>query len=602
MSLRTRAVWMVSLLCVAFIGLTAGQWALQRENANKVDAITQSVMRDAFQSQLSAMRDAMLQLAFQAADNGSAGSAAAEAVTDQALQSTQADFLVILDASGGMTFGREFEHNTQQSRPFSQPQSYLQELASRTLHARQASFGVVYVEHEPVYVTLYPKSSGVVIVGSYVSNVLKLIAERTGVSAAVEFAQTPKSTQAMVESVLGDALNVGLSVAYPSAHNITVSAGAWLQYGLAVAFCLAVVVWFSLYQPIVHRVSKLLQQLDFVNNNRDYSSRLEAVGNDEVSMIAHRVNGLLGTLEYAYNLTAKNSKITSDLIERVDLQSERKKDSKQAASDEVRLAFEKVTRLSNAIETGSFELIYQPQYESITRDVTGAEALVRWRDENREWVMPQEFLPLVEKSGMMNTLGRWALLKACTAAKNWQKRGFKAIPVAVNLNQAQFYDPQLIIHVTEALASAKLEPKYLELEIQEATLAEHFDWALEICTNLSLMGVRFTIDDFGAGMLSLRQVTRLPVSKLKLDPGFLIPSAASRNVYEVIEGLVGLGEAFAMEVVVKGIETAEQAAHLTGRKKHDLQGFFLGKPMEVAELEACLPREDNIRHLGLRRS
>ncbi|HET8708088.1 MAG TPA: EAL domain-containing protein, partial [Pseudomonadales bacterium] len=317
---------------------------------------------------------------------------------------------------------------------------------------------------------------------------------------------------------------------------------------------------------------------------------------------AHRVNGLLGTLEYAYHLTAKNSKITSELIERVEQQNEVKKDVKTSSpSEEVRLAFEKVTRLSNAIETGSFELMYQPQYESSSREITGAEALVRWRDENREWVMPQEFLPLVEKSGMMNTLGKWVLLKACYAAKNWQKRGFKAIPVAVNLNPAQFYDPQLVIHLTEALSAAKLEPKYLELEIQEATIAEHFDWALEICTNLSMMGVRFTIDDFGAGMLSLRQVTRLPVSKLKLDPGFLIQTAASRNVYEVIDGLVGLGEAFAMEVVVKGIETAEQAAELSGRKKHDLQGFFLGKPMEVVELEAALPREDNIRHIGLRR-
>lgn len=610
MSLRTRAGWVVALLCVALIGLSVGQWALQRENADRVEAIAQSVMQDAFRNQLNAIRDSMLQLGLQTSEAvrlsphfGVIQNDAAEmASIDQALQSTQADFVVVLDKEGSLIFGREFEHNTQTARNFSQPKIYIDELSSRTLRAHQASFGVVYIESEPVYLALYPADSGIVVVGSYLRNLLSIIADRTGVTGSTKITGTEHFTVAAVESLLGDALNVGLTNAYPNPYSVKLPPSIWLLFGLMVSFCLAVVVWFSLYQPIVRRIGKLVQQLDFVNLNRDYSTRIEAVGNDEVSHIAHRVNGLLGTLEYAYNLTAKNSKITSDLIDRVDQQNEFKKDHPNSPSEEVRLAFEKVTRLSNAIETGSFELMYQPQYESQSREITGAEALVRWRDENREWVMPQEFLPLVEKSGMMNTLGKWVLLKSCYAAKRWQKRGFKAIPVAVNLNQGQFYDPQLIVNVTEALAAAKLEPKYLELEIQEATIAEHFDWAMEICTNLSTMGVRLTIDDFGAGMLSLRQVTRLPISKLKLDPSFLIQSAAARNVYDVIDGLVGLGDGFGMEVVVKGIETAEQATQLAGGKKHDLQGFLLGKPMEPAELEAALPREDKVRQLYVRRN
>ena len=244
-----------------------------------------------------------------------------------------------------------------------------------------------------------------------------------------------------------------------------------------------------------------------------------------------------------------------------------------------RKAFE--TDLWRAFADGEFELHYQPQIGSATRAVIGLEALLRWRHPVQGLIMPAEFLPVAEESGLIVPLGAWVLREACARAAAWPK-----IRMSVNLSPAQFRHRELVGQVGQALADTGLEPERLELEITEGALLRDTRVACEILDQLKHLGVRIAIDDFGTGYSSLSYLQKF--DKIKIARSFTGALDRQENADAVIHGIIGLGRLLGMAVCAEGVETGEQSDWLRAQGCAELQGFHFGRPLEAAEIDSLL--------------
>jgi diguanylate cyclase (GGDEF)-like protein len=239
------------------------------------------------------------------------------------------------------------------------------------------------------------------------------------------------------------------------------------------------------------------------------------------------------------------------------------------------------TDLWRAFAQGEFELHYQPQIWSATKAVIGLEALLRWRHPEQGLIMPAEFLPVAEESGLIVPLGAWVLREACARAAAWPK-----IRMSVNLSPAQFRHRELVEQVGQALADSGIEPERLELEITEGALLRDTRIACEILDRLKHLGVRIAIDDFGTGYSSLSYLQKF--DKIKIARSFTGALGRQENADGIIHGIMGLGRLLGMEVCAEGVETGEQSDWLRAQGCAELQGFHFSRPLEAAEINSLL--------------
>jgi EAL domain-containing protein (putative c-di-GMP-specific phosphodiesterase class I) len=244
-----------------------------------------------------------------------------------------------------------------------------------------------------------------------------------------------------------------------------------------------------------------------------------------------------------------------------------------------RKAFE--TDLWRAFAQGEFELHYQPQIGAGTNAVAGLEALLRWRHPEQGLILPSEFLPIAEDSGLMAPLGAWVLREACARAAAWPQ-----IRLSVNLSPAQFLHRELIDQVTHALAESGLEPERLELEITESALLRDTQVACAILDRLKRLGVRVAIDDFGAGYSSLSYLQKF--DKIKIARLFTGALGRKEDADGIVHGIMGLGRLLGMAVSAEGVETAEQSDWLRAQGCAELQGSHFSRPLEAPEIEALM--------------
>jgi diguanylate cyclase (GGDEF)-like protein len=244
-----------------------------------------------------------------------------------------------------------------------------------------------------------------------------------------------------------------------------------------------------------------------------------------------------------------------------------------------RKAFE--TDLWRAFAQGEFELQYQPQIWSATKAVIGLEALLRWRHPEQGLIMPAEFLPVAEESGLIVPLGAWVLREACARAAAWPR-----IRMSVNLSPAQFRHRELVHQIGQALADSGLEPERLELEITEGALLRDTRSACEILDRLKHLGVRIAIDDFGTGYSSLSYLQKF--DKIKIARSFTAALGRQEDADGIIHGIMGLGRLLGMEVCAEGVETGEQSEWLRAQGCAELQGFHFSRPLEAAEINSLL--------------
>jgi diguanylate cyclase (GGDEF)-like protein len=237
--------------------------------------------------------------------------------------------------------------------------------------------------------------------------------------------------------------------------------------------------------------------------------------------------------------------------------------------------------LSHAIERKELELHYQPQQCLKTGRLTGFEALIRWRHQDR-LVSPADFIPLAEESGLIVELGDWVFARACRQAKVWCAGTAFDLVIAVNISPRQFRHPDFLQKITDTLVQSQVNPANIELEITEGMVMEGADHMIALLTSLRQLGLKLAIDDFGTGYPSLSYLTRFPVNRLKIDQSFVGRLDRGPHDVSIVQAAIQLGHNLGMEVIAEGVETESQRLCLDSLSCDHIQGYHYGWPLNVA--------------------
>lgn len=254
--------------------------------------------------------------------------------------------------------------------------------------------------------------------------------------------------------------------------------------------------------------------------------------------------------------------------------------------------------LREALKYKHFCLFYQPKFDAATGKPVGAEALLRWNHPQRGLLLPDTFIALAEKTGLIIGIGEWVLDEACRQMRAWADMGFSHWRISVNLSASQFCHSSLVDTVARTLARHSLEANSLTLEITETTAMKDAEASLAVLRELSDMGVDLSIDDFGTGYSSLMYLKRLPANELKIDRGFVRDLDHDSNDAAIISAIVALGQALNLRIVAEGIETDRQQSFLTRLGCDSLQGFLLGHPLPAERFMADIHAAE-VRGLAL---
>jgi diguanylate cyclase (GGDEF)-like protein len=245
-------------------------------------------------------------------------------------------------------------------------------------------------------------------------------------------------------------------------------------------------------------------------------------------------------------------------------------------------------RMRRALDAEEFQVWFQPKTDTISGLVVGAEALLRWNDDDR-WIPPDEFIPAAEAAGMMNDLTDFVLRRSLAAAASWRAAGHQ-IGVAVNLSPSSLEDAQLPSRIASQLRQFSVAPPSLTIEITESVVMGRGDTAAEGLERLRSLGVRLSVDDFGTGYSSLRYLKDLNVDELKLDRSFVQDLAVSDRSETIARAVVGLGHSLGLQVVAEGVETDEARDLLRHMGCDILQGYLIGRPMPLENFDKWVKR------------
>src|SRR6266851_185290 len=239
--------------------------------------------------------------------------------------------------------------------------------------------------------------------------------------------------------------------------------------------------------------------------------------------------------------------------------------------------------LRRALEREEFLLHYQPKVNLETGDITGVEALIRWRQPDRGLVPPSQFVPIAEDCGLILHIGRWVLREACWQARAWQDAGLPTVPVAVNVSAVEFRDKGFVEGVRAILSETGLEARYLDLELTEGVLMEDGESTAAVLRTLKMMGVHLAVDDFGTGYSSLSYLRQFPIDVLKIDKSFVHQISGDPNDSAIVSAVIDMGKNLKQRVVAEGIETQEQLAFLQARHCAEGQGYLFSRPLAAAQ-------------------
>ncbi|MFY2765026.1 putative bifunctional diguanylate cyclase/phosphodiesterase [Arenimonas sp. MALMAid1274] len=251
-----------------------------------------------------------------------------------------------------------------------------------------------------------------------------------------------------------------------------------------------------------------------------------------------------------------------------------------------RMALEKALRA--AVENQEFVLHYQPKLSLADGRTTGLEALLRWQRPGHGLVSPQDFVPVLEETGLIVRVGRWVIDTACRQIGRWLQSSVGRMQIAVNISSRQFTDSDLVEDVSSALARSGIPPELLELELTEGSLMDNTDRTVQTLTRLKALGTELTIDDFGTGYSSLAYLRRFPIDKLKIDIAFIRDITRSDDDATIALAIINMAHSLRLTVIAEGVETSEQVAYLRRHRCDQIQGFCFSKPLSAPAMEWML--------------
>ncbi len=254
-----------------------------------------------------------------------------------------------------------------------------------------------------------------------------------------------------------------------------------------------------------------------------------------------------------------------------------------------RLALE--SSLRNALERDELRLYYQPKRRMESGEITGMEALLRWQHPELGMILPMKFIPQAEETGLIIPIGRWVFRTACEQNVAWQREGFPALSMAVNLSARQFIDEHLLDDIKLALDETGMDPCLLEVEITESMVMHDMQKTIRILEKLREMGVRVAIDDFGTGYSSLSNLKQFPVDTIKIDGSFIQEVARSTEDQGLTEAIIAVGRSLGLTVVAECVETVEQFDFLRDRACDEFQGIYGNGPLAADEFAQIVWRK-----------
>lgn len=244
--------------------------------------------------------------------------------------------------------------------------------------------------------------------------------------------------------------------------------------------------------------------------------------------------------------------------------------------------------LHRGVEKNEFSLHYQPQWDLKTNKMIGVEALLRWNSEEFGQMPPSEFIPLIEDSGLIFTIGEWVIRTACVQGRRWAEEGHSGLKVAVNISGKQLKQPEFVKMLTGIIRETGINPCNLELEFTESVVMENAERTIGTLAALKLMGVQLSIDDFGTGYSSLNYLKHFPVDRIKIDRSFVADVNRSDDDAAIVEAIVTMAQCMNLKVIAEGVENSDQLHYLTELGCNEVQGFYLSKPMPACALAGSL--------------
>ncbi|MDH3977969.1 MAG: EAL domain-containing protein, partial [Gammaproteobacteria bacterium] len=269
-------------------------------------------------------------------------------------------------------------------------------------------------------------------------------------------------------------------------------------------------------------------------------------------------------------------------------------DAKMNAEEAERLMLK--SKLRRSYELDELLVQYQPKFDVMTGEVSGAEALVRWELSERGLILPSEFIPLAEETNLIIEIGEWVLDKVCADIHHWEQHTNIPGRIAINLSLKQLSQPNMLDRIKNTLSRHHVIPADLELEITESTLMNDPEQAIQRLTELHDAGLTLSIDDFGTGYSSLSALRQFPISTLKIDRSFVRDMNTDKDGVKIISAIIDMAHSMNMDVIAEGVESELQLRRLKALRCNHVQGLLFGKPMAADRFLDLLMSGQEERH------
>lgn len=242
--------------------------------------------------------------------------------------------------------------------------------------------------------------------------------------------------------------------------------------------------------------------------------------------------------------------------------------------------------LNKALEKGEFELYLQPKYNSESDSIVGAEALARWNNKNNGIVSPEVFIPILEKNKNIVKLDMYMFEEACKIISRWSKNNVSLVPISINISKITMSEnDNFVIDLKNIIKKYDIDTRFLEIELTERIMFRETNKIVSIIKEIKKIGIKVSLDDFGAGYSSLNILKNIPIDIIKLDKLFLDKRDISEKGKIVIKNIINMANELGLEVVAEGVEFLEQSQFLKSVGCEVVQGYLYGKPMTIGEFE-----------------
>ena len=336
--------------------------------------------------------------------------------------------------------------------------------------------------------------------------------------------------------------------------------------------------------------------IDDIHNNMHVIDIIQKIEKSMEEVIVLDESSVRISLSIGISIYPRDGVTSNELLKHSDIAMYRAKDAgrsryefyEKEMTEKVLSRIKKETDLREALDNEDFVLYYQPQFDMRNKKVIGVEALVRWKYNEQQIIAPSEFIPMLEKTGLIVPLGQWIAKKCMEQIVSWKKQKLEIERIAINFSMLQIKEDDFVSYFKALLKKTSCNPKWIEIEITESQVMEDPKHIIVTLNAIHALGVKLAIDDFGTGYSFLTYLKRLPIDKIKIDRSFISDIVRNKEDKSIVKAIIALSVSMNINVIAEGIETKSQEKFLLEHGCYIMQGFLYSKPVPVREIENIL--------------